>query len=204
MKNIGTWKDAPLAAKLLQEGEVVTFPTETVYGVGVVFDSESAFKDLVALKKRPPNKPFSMMCDSLARAEPYLDIGSKERKTLAFFLPGELTFLLKAKKNLPSFVTLGTNVLGLRVPANEEVTSMLSMVGKPCLVTSANISGEPTAKTFEELDSSFLDKTFVIRGECVSHLASTIVDLTGNEPLLIRQGKVPFSDIVSYWNSLSD
>lgn len=204
MKNVGTWKDAPLAAKMLQEGKVVTFPTETVYGVGVVFDNESAFKDLVALKKRPPSKPFSMMCDSLSRAEPYLDIDSKEKKMLAHFLPGELTFLLKAKKNLPSFVTLGTNVLGLRVPASEEVASMLSMVGKPCLVTSANISGEPTAKTFEELDPSFFEKTFVIRGECVSHLASTIVDLTKKEPVLVRQGKVPFADIVSYWNSLSD
>lgn len=204
MKNIGTWEDAPVAAKLLSEGKVVTFPTETVYGVGVVFDNESAFKDLVALKKRPPNKPFSMMCDSLERAEPFLDIGPKERKTLAHFLPGELTFLLRAKKNLPSFVTLGTNILGLRVPDSEEVISLLSMVGKPCLVTSANISGEPTAKTFEELGSSFLEKTFVIRGECVSHLASTIVDLTGSEPFLIRQGKVPFLDIVSYWNSLSE
>lgn len=201
--SVGSWKDIEKAASLLKGGKIVTFPTETVYGIGCIYNDETAFKELVNLKKRPPNKPFSMMADSLARVLPFLDITPRVKAMLEHFLPGEFTFLLKAKKDLPSFVTLGTNVLGLRVPDSIEVQNLLAEVGAPCLVTSANISGKPTSKTFEELDSVFLENTFVIRGSCVSLLPSTIIDLTKEKPLLIRQGKVTFDEILSYWNSLS-
>ena len=202
--SVGSWKDIDKAASLLKAGEIVTFPTETVYGIGCVYNDEAAFKKLVNLKKRPPNKPFSMMADCLNTALPFLDISPRVEAMLKHFLPGELTFLLKAKKDLPDFVTLGTNVLGLRVPDSQEVQTLLSKVGSPCLVTSANISGKPTSKTFEELDPVFLENTFVIRGPCVSLLPSTIIDLSKEKPLLIRQGKVTFDDILSYWNALSD
>ena len=202
--SVGSWKDIDKAASLLKAGEIVTFPTETVYGIGCVYNDEAAFKKLVNLKKRPLNKPFSVMADCLNTALPFLDISPRVEAMLKHFLPGELTFLLKAKKDLPDFVTLGTNVLGLRVPDSQEVQTLLSKVGSPCLVTSANISGEPTSKTFEELDPVFLENTFVIRGPCVSLLPSTIIDLSKEKPLLIRQGKVTFDDILSYWNALSD
>lgn len=202
--SVGSWKDIDQAASLLKTGEIVTFPTETVYGIGCIYNDEAAFKKLVDLKKRPPNKPFSMMADSLGTALSFLDVSPRVEAMLKHFLPGELTFLLKAKKDLPSFVTLGTNVLGLRVPDSQEVQALLSKVGAPCLVTSANISGKPTSKTFEELDPLFLEDTFVIRGTCVSLLPSTIIDLSKEKPLLIRQGKVSFDDILSYWSSLND
>ncbi len=202
--SVGSWKDVSKAAALLKEGKIVTFPTETVYGIGCLYNDERAFEELVSLKKRPPNKPFSMMTDSLKNALPFLDITPRVKEVLEHFLPGEWTFLLKAKKDLPSFVTLGTNVIGLRVPDSHDVQNLLREVGAPCLVTSANISGQATSKTFEDLDPVFLENTFVIRGTCVSLLPSTIVDLTKEKPLLIRQGKVSFEEVLSFWNSLSD
>ncbi len=199
---IATWDDYRKAAKALLDGELVTFPTETVYGVGCVFDDETAFQKLVDLKKRPPNKPFAMMCDSLESAERYLDCSADILALLRKFLPGEFTFLLNGANNLPSHVTLGTGVMGLRVPDSEPVRKMLQAVGKGCLVTSANISGKATAKAFEELDKVFVDETFLIRGECVSLLPSTIIDLSKGEPILLRQGKMPFATVLDYWRSI--
>lgn len=197
-----TWNDAAKAADALKKGELATFPTETVYGIGCVFDSKEAFEKLVAFKKRPPNKPFAMMAASLEMALPYLDPSPKAFALMKHFLPGELTVLLQAKKDLPEFVTLGTGVIGLRVPASAEVQKLISAVGKPCLVTSANISGEPTARTFEELSPSFKEGTVCIEGNCVSEIASTIVLATGEELKLIRQGALPFESLTSFWDAL--
>ncbi len=193
------WNDYKEAANELKNGRLVTFPTETVYGVGCVFDDEAAYKSLVELKKRPPNKPISMMSDSLETVMPYLDSSDKVLAVLKRFLPGEYTFLLKSKPDLYSWVTLDTGVLGLRVPASEEVRKMLREVGKPALVTSANISGEPTARRYQDLSPVFLEKTFVIDGECVSQVASTIIDLSNGDPRLIRQGQASFEDVLEYW-----
>lgn len=193
------WKDYKEAADELKKGKLVTFPTETVYGVGCIFDDEMAYKSLVELKKRPPNKPISMMADSIETVKSYLDCSDKAFAVLSRFLPGEYTFLLKAKPDLYPWVTLNTGVLGLRVPASEEVRKMLREVGKPALVTSANISGEPTARRYEDLSPVFLEKTFVIDGECVSQVASTIVDLSSDDPKLIRQGNASFEEVLAYW-----
>lgn len=194
-----TWNEIEGAAKALKDGELVTFPTETVYGIGCIFDNEEAFKKLVAFKKRPPNKPFAMMADSLERALPYLEPTPKVRKLMEHFLPGELTVLLKAKDDLPWHVTLGTGVIGLRVPDSKDVQALLREAGKPCLVTSANISGEPTARNFEELTSCFKEETLCVKGECVSEKPSTIVLATGEELKLIREGALPFERLLRFW-----
>lgn len=199
---IASWDDYKKAAKALLDGELVTFPAETVYGVGCVYDNEAAFQKMVALKKRPSNKPFAMMCDSLESAQKYLDCSADILALLKKFLPGEFTFLIKGSNDLPAHVTLGTGIMGLRVPDSKPVRKMLQAVGKGCLVTSANISGQPTAKEFEELDKVFLGDTFLIRGECVSLLPSTIIDLSKDEPILLRQGKMPFAPVQDYWRSL--
>jgi len=192
-------KDLSRAAQHLLEGALLTFPTETVYGVGCVFDSEKAYRDLVALKKRPPNKPFSLMAASLDMALPYLRPSPRCLEFLKKVLPGEITVLLPAASNLPEHVTLGTGIIGIRVPASGDVRTLISLVGKPCLVTSANISGCPTAKKKDDLAPVFYEKTMVIDGECDSLVPSTIVDASGEDLLLIRQGSLDFAGLTSIW-----
>jgi L-threonylcarbamoyladenylate synthase len=199
-----TEKDVAAAAKILRDGEVLAFPTETVYGVGVVYDSEPAFEKLVALKKRPPNKPFALMCASLSQAYEYVEAGPKARAVMEKFLPGELTVLVRAKPDLPSWVTLGTGVIGIRVPASDFVCAMLGKVGKPCLVTSANISGQPTSRYFEEVKKIFDGQVGgIVKGECRSLIATTIVDLSDEKDVKpVREGPIPFADIEAYWKTL--
>ncbi len=196
--------DIEKAAEVLRNGEILAFPTETVYGVGVVYDNESAFKKLVNLKKRPPNKPFALMCTSLEEALHYVDVSEKSKKVMERFLPGELTVLVNAKKNLPSWVTLGTNVIGIRVPDDKYIHDLFHLVGKPCLVTSANRSGEPTSKYYEETLKVFDGEcAAIVKGECHSLTPTTIINLTHDDSIsLVREGPISFDTIESFWRSI--
>lgn len=197
-------KDVEIAAKILRNGGILVFPTETVYGIGVVYDNEESFNNLVTTKKRPPNKPFALMCSSSEEASNYIIVDERQKKLMAKFLPGEITFLVNARKDLPTWVTLGTNVIGIRVPDSQYVVDLISKVGKPCLVTSANISGDPTSRFFDEVLPIFGDIVDgVVKGECNSLVPTTIVDVTGDELKLIREGPVPFNIIKDYWEKLS-
>lgn len=193
-----------LAAKILQEGKVLAFPTETVYGLGVVYDDKNAFDKLVETKKRPPNKPFALMCSSLEEAFKYVDVSNKAKKVMEKFLPGEITVLVKAKKDLPIWVTLGTGVIGIRVPDDDYIHRLFTLVGKPCLVTSANMSGDPTSRDYAEVLAKFDGKCpAIVKGECVSNTPSTIINLANDDTIsLVREGPVPFKKIEEFWRNL--
>lgn len=197
-------KDIDISAKVLSSGEILAFPTETVYGVGVVYDDEAAFTKLVNLKKRPPNKPFALMCASLEDAFKYVDVGPKAKALMEHFLPGELTVLVNAKPLLPNWVTLGTGVIGIRVPDSSWVRSLIGKVGKPCLVTSANRSGEPTSRFYDDVLKIFDGEVGgIVKGECTSLIPSTIVNLTSEkEIVLVRQGPIPFATLEDYWKGI--
>lgn len=197
-------KELEIAAKILKNGGILVFPTETVYGIGVVYDNEDSFTRLVETKKRPPNKPFALMCSSSEEASKYIVVNTRAKKLMDKYLPGEITFLVNARKDLPRWVTLGTDVIGIRVPDSKYVVDLIAEVGKPCLVTSANISGDPTSRYFEEVLPIFGDVVDgVVKGECNSLVPTTIVDITGDELKLVREGPVPFMDIKDYWEKLS-
>lgn len=194
-------KDIKSAAKILGDEQVLAFPTETVYGVGVVFDSKLAFGRLVEIKRRPPNKPFSLMCSSLEQAYEYIEVGPRTKKIMEKFLPGEVTVLVKAKEELPEHVTLGTQIIGIRVPRSEFVSCLIAEVGKPLLVTSANKSGEPTTKFYDEVIKTYGDELpGIVKGDCESLIPTTIVNLVEDDKItLVREGPVPFETIKAFW-----
>ena len=131
-------KNVKSAVKVLQNEEILALPTETVYGVAVVYDSKKAFDKLVATKQRAPEKPFALACGKVADSFAYIEADEASKRVMETFLPGELTVLVNAKKNLPWHVTLGTNVIGIRIPAYPYITELLTELGKPVLLTSAN------------------------------------------------------------------
>jgi L-threonylcarbamoyladenylate synthase len=198
-----TQKDVEIAAKVLRNGEILVFPTETVYGIGVVYDSKEAFEHLVQTKKRPPSKPFALMCSSLEQAFSYIEVGPKAKAVMKQFLPGELTVLVHAKSDLPEHVTLGTGIIGIRVPDSPYVQALISKVGKPCLVTSANMSGQPTSTNYAEVLKVFDGLVGgIVEGKCTSLVASTIVDLTSEDEIkLVREGPIPFAELQKAWRN---
>jgi ribose 5-phosphate isomerase B len=177
------------AAKLLLDGAVVAFATETVYGLAVIYDNKDAFDKLVKVKKRNPDKPFSMMLSDLRYVYDYADMNTNSIVLANAFMPGEITLIIDAKK-LPEWDTLGTGRVGVRIPNDDFVRDLIRKVGKPLLVTSANKSGFSPLKKYEEVKNEFAnDIDAIVYGECVSNMPSTIVDTCDNIKVL-RVGSI--------------
>lgn len=188
-----------ILARYAKEGEVIAFPTETVYGLGVICDSEEAFEKLVKVKNRRTDKPFTLMLAFTRDIEKYAVCNAKTRAVIEAFLPGEVTLILEANKGLPYHVTLGSKYIGIRVSASLEVTNLISLVGKPLLVPSANKRDEKPALTHQEVLAIFNGEIIaVLEGTSTSHIPSTIVKLS-DKIELVREGSVPFSNIQKVW-----
>ena len=189
-------KEVSLA--LLDE-EIVCFPTETVMGVAVIAENSSTYNKLVEAKNRPANKVFPF-CVLKKDIEKYCEINEKQRKVIDAYLPGPLTVVLKRKEGVPSFIGNSEGTIAVRVSDNEFVNSVLEAIQKPIFLTSANLSGEEVCKDSNEAKQVFGQKIKVyVDGKPFGGVASTIVDLTKEKPILIRQGAIKIEDILSVW-----
>ncbi|MFA7032446.1 MAG: L-threonylcarbamoyladenylate synthase [Bacilli bacterium] len=181
---------------LLHHG-VVAFPTETVMGLGVVYDDKEAYDRLNIIKHRPEDRPYTMMLAYPYQIEEYAIVSLMAQKIIKAFIPGSITLLLPAKDNLPLWVTHGSGVIGVRVPTNVEALLLLKSVGVPLLVPSANRSGEKPAYTSEEVKTIFGDELdYIVSGKAISEMPSTIVDLTSSTIKIVRQGPITIEQIV--------
>ena len=188
---IVTWKDKSIIKEVLLQGKVVAFPTETVYGLGVISSSKQAYEVLREAKNRPAEKPISLMCSTITQVVMHCEIDVGTIGLLQKLLPGEATLLLRSRKGIPNHIDLGTGVTGIRIPDSEDVLGLIDLVGEPLLVTSANLSGEPACKSFEEVKRVFDGRVdLIVEGECRSLVPSTILDCSKGQPELIRQGAI--------------
>ncbi len=194
MNNVG--KDLNLAAKIVLDGGVISFPTETVMGLGVVYDNFEAYNRLNKIKGRPENKPYSMMLGDVSEIANYAYINKDAQKLIDAYLPGPLTLLLKAKDNVPSWVTHNTGVIGIRVPNFEIIKNLLKIIKKPLLVPSANPSNKSPALTVEQV-LIYFDKQldYIVMDNSKEELPSTIVDLSGESLKIVREGQIKKEEI---------
>ncbi len=182
--------------EILKEDKALIFPTETVFGIGIKATSESNYERLVEIKKRPPDKPFTLMCSDISQFENLVEINDATRKIIEHFMPGAITLILKTKKEVPHFIDLGTGFVGVRIPDDEFVLKMISKVGAPLLVPSANKSGETPALNSKVAYEYFKDDDVsIVEGECINGLASTIIKIDGEEISLIRKGPISLEKI---------
>lgn len=184
----------------LNNSEVIAFPTETVYGLGIDYDSEIAYKKLCDLKKRSFNKPISIMTtlEWLNKNFNSFEITNKIKAIIDTFLPGPLTLLLKCNSSMPYQTHLGTYVVGVRIPKNVLLYNFLNKVGHPLQVTSANISGCKDLLTSKDIYNTFngnKNLSIIIEGSVTSGVPSTIVDCTKDDIDLIREGEIDFEKI---------
>ena len=184
------------AKDALNNHQVIAFPTETVFGLGVYFDDEEAYQLLNRIKRRKEDKPYTLMLDDVDKISKYAYIEKSQLEGLKKFMPGPVTLLLKCKDNVPGYVTHNTGVIGVRVPANKEALELLKYLEKPLLVPSANRADQKPAMNDEEVKQIFGDEVVVIiPGKSVGGLPSTIIDLTGDEIKLVRQGPISLEEI---------
>ncbi len=185
--------------KAAQDGNIIAFPTETVYGLGVIYDNVDAFNNLVTVKGRDEQKPFTLMLAFSRDIKNYAHINDKISALIDAFLPGELTLLLTPKEGLPAHVTRNSDFIGIRVSSSVLVTNLISLIGKPLLVPSANKKDDKPALTSKEVFNMFNGEvSAILDGETTSHIPSTIIKV--NDKIeLVREGSIPFTDILKVW-----
>lgn len=193
--------DDAIAAKALMDGKLIAFPTETVFGIGCRYDSKAAFDDLIRVKRRPATKPFTMMLGDPASIAEYAEVNARQQRIIDAFMPGEITVILKKKPIVPDYVTLNGPTIGIRIPAHQGLLGLLKACPEPLLVPSCNRSGETPCSDVDQIQSIFHDDLYgVFDGKKGDSVPSTVVLLTGDEPKILRQGKITADAILSVWN----
>ena len=184
------------ALEALNNHQIIAFPTETVYGLGVFYDDQKAYELLNIVKRRKEDKPYTMMLSNVEDIEKYAFIPDKYLNLIKKYMPGSLTILVRSKDNVPNYVTHNTGIIGIRIPSNKEALDLLRYVKKPLLVPSANRADQSPARTYKEVVTIFGDEVkVVVPGQIQSGEPSTIIDLTGEEIKLVRKGPIPFEEL---------
>ena len=184
------------AAQILRRGGLVAFPTETVFGLGVIYDNRSSYSRLVHVKRRPPEKPFTLMCASIDDIERFAEVDEHSRKLIKAFMPGQFTIVLPARRTVPSWAVSKEGMVGIRVPNYPLVQELIELVGRPLLVPSANRSGETPYTNSQDVYWGFVDEIdAVIEGNSTSNVPSTVV-VMGENIEIAREGQVTYEMIL--------
>ncbi len=186
------------AAEFIKSGEIVAFPTETVYGLGADGLNVEACKKIFAAKGRPSDKPLSLHVACLEMAEKIAKISAQAERLFAAFCPGALTIILPKNKIVPDFVTGGRQSVGIRFPANDVALSLIKFSERPIAAPSANLSGKTPPKTAREVLENLSGRVGIILdgGQCQFGISSTIIDLTEPEPKILRHGAISAEKIL--------
>lgn len=177
------------AIEKLESGQIIAIPTETVYGLAVDSASDAAIEALYELKGRDPTKPFQMMVQSLEDAAEFVLLDDRARKLAAAFLPGPLSLVLPSK--------LKPNItIAIRIPNHPVTLALLKEWRKPITATSANLSGQPAATSAAQVKSIFPQLLILDGGECSVGVASTVVDLTGKDIKILREGAITLEQLL--------
>ena len=196
--------DLKEAASLICSGELVAFPTETVYGLGADALNGFAVRKIFEAKNRPQDNPLIVHVCSVEQVESLCFLNDDARRLMSEFWPGPLAIILKKKSVVPIEVTAGLNTVALRMPNHGVALDFIRLANTPIAAPSANISGRPSSTSFKHV---FEDLNGRVSGiikdeESVIGLESSVVDLTSDPPLLLRPGGVNFEDLKSVLPSL--
>jgi L-threonylcarbamoyladenylate synthase len=186
------------AVAILRAGGLVAFPTETVYGLGADASNPDAVKKIFAAKGRPQNHPLIVhLADASHLAHWVRDIPMAAHRLGERFWPGPLTLILHRAENVPDALTGGQDTVGLRVPAHPVAHALLQAFGSGIAAPSANRFGRISPTTAEHVRAELGDRVDMVLdgGSCDIGIESTIVDLSGNRPTLLRPGKISAAEI---------
>ena len=195
------------AARILREGGLVAFPTETVYGLGADAANGKAVARVFEAKGRPQFNPLIVHVASLAEAERHAVFNDIARKLAATFWPGALTLVLPRRGDclLSELVSAGLDTVALRVPAHPAAAKLLAESGVAIAAPSANASGRITATTVQHVQVSLGDKVDLILdgGATPLGLESTVIGFDGGKPLLLRAGAIARDEIETIAGALA-
>lgn len=179
----------------LMNGGILAFPTDTVFGLACMMD-EKAMKKVYEAKGRDFDKPLPMMCSGLKMIETVAYVSDNARKIIDRFVPGPITLIFTKKENVEDYVTQGKDTIGIRVPDDEFILDLIDSLGKPIMVTSANISNEGSLLKWEDVYRSMNKRIdAIVCEDARGDRASTIVDVS-EEIKVLREGPISLKDIM--------
>lgn len=190
MTKIVKQQDIEQICEVIQNGGIVAFPTETVYGLGIRFNDQEALEHLMEAKNRDYSKAITLMVAHPQDILQYAYVSDKAQKIIKQFMPGMITLIFKKKESVDDMMTNGKTTIGIRIPDSEFVLSLLKKVG-PMLVTSANLSHHQnttsTKEVLQQLDGRI---DMIVDGTTSDNIASTVVDVSQDEIKILRAGKI--------------
>lgn len=198
MKSSKTSSNFENAYKILKEGHPIIFPTDTVYGLGALPNKKS-IDEIYRLKHRDTNKKIIALVSSIDMI--YKIAENVDEKIIKKFMPGPLTIIFKAKKNMYDIIG---DTIGVRIPNNKIALELIDYVGGILMTTSANISGEPEVTNIEDISDKIISevKYVIVDDNKLSGIPSTIVSYIDNKYTLIRKGEIPFEEIINLGGSV--
>jgi tRNA threonylcarbamoyl adenosine modification protein (Sua5/YciO/YrdC/YwlC family) len=188
-----------LAATVLRDGGIVVFPTETVYGIGASSSSCIGPQEIIDIKSRPKNKPLPWLVEDGGALDIYgVEVPDYAHRLADKFWPGALTIVVKAADVVAPEFRDDRGTVALRCPDHEVVMELIQASGGPIITTSANTSGKPPAGSFVELEERIIASADLTLdgGETRHGIASTVVDCSGAQPVVIREGAIPANEAV--------
>ena len=182
-------------AQAFKNHEIIALPTDTVYGVGVMYGDLKDLEKLKHAKHRPETKPIPMMVSNIETMEQVAIVDERTKKIVRHFLPGALTLVLPVKESVPSEYTNGLSTIAIRIPDEDFILKLIDELKWPLLVTSANQSGQKTACTSEDVFEQLPTIDGIVLGTCKALQASTILDLTKEKVNILREGPISLEEI---------
>ena len=186
--------------KILKNDGIISVPTDTVYGICSRISTKKAHDKLVAVKNRPEEKSFPVMCANIEQIKSIALVNEIAEKIRKSFMPGPITIVLKKNKDLPNYVTNGKDTIAIRMATSKEMKEIIEKIESPLFMTSANISGKPTCNSLEEIENACPLLDGMLEGKIIYGKGSTIVDCTSNEIKTLRSGPISYEEILKVLN----
>lgn len=191
-------EELKIVCNLIRNGELVIFPTETVYGIGANALDEIAVGKIFVAKGRPSDNPLIVhLADKRKIEDIAQNITEMEQKLIDAFMPGPFTIILERKPIVPNIVTAGLDSVAIRIPENVIARGIITFSGCPIAAPSANISGKPSGTNIDDIRKELEGKVSAIvdGGETEIGLESTVVKVIDEVPVILRPGKITPEDI---------
>ena len=187
-------------ANVLKNDGVISVPTDTVYGICARINSSKAYLKLVSVKNRPSTKSFPVMCSDIDQIKNIAIIDEKALKLIKAFMPGPITLVLNKRPDVLSYInnagTRETDELAIRMAPTPFLKELIKEVGSPLFLSSANKSGKDVCRSLDEIEKECPTLDGMVMGDLSFGEASTIVDLTGNDIKIQRQGPIKEEEIM--------
>jgi len=186
------------AVAALKRGEVIVYPTETLYGLGADALNGAAVEKVFQLKGRDPDNPIPVLVAGREMLGALVaEVPALAEKLMASFWPGPLTLVLPARKNISSALLNADGGIGVRISSEPIATELVRALGHPLTATSANPSGQPPARTVQQARNYFAGAidVFIDAGELTSKTGSTVVEIRANVGRIIREGEIRKSEL---------